>query len=492
MALLIYVVNTSKSRRHATIAGYICGVFCYGIGMNWLPTAFAHFTGRGLGMGFILATPVVVTLATKYALFACTLKWLQQTNSSAYGIAPAAIFVLLEALFSKVVSSPIATGLFSQTWLIQAADLSGMAGLDFLIVLITFLAVQSATAIATARRLGAAFRSILHAPAVLRPTAIGLALLVGWVSYGALRLARINAAHQQAPTFTVGIAQTNTHAPTGRLSPEQSLAVGKTIVHLAAHLASSTPRPDLIIYGESTAPLSFGSGRYRLFEEAYKAAARQSGIPLVVDNLRRETAEGREIFQRESLLLLPDGTAGATYQKRQLVPVGEYLPGETIWPGLRTFFPSGRTFKPGNGAARFSIKGIMAAPVICFEIMNARLTRQSAATGAQFLINPANDAWFQSDKEARQHFWSGAFRAVENRIPLVRAGNTGYSGVITAAGQIRTVSPPLQPWSAAVPLHLFKIPTLYTKAGNLFPWLCALIIAQVVIRLPLSKPQRRQ
>ncbi len=73
---------------------------------------------------------------------------------------------------------------------------------------------------------------------------------------------------------------------------------------------------------------------------------------------------------------------------------------------------------------------------ICFEITFPYLTRQPVKNGAQFLVNITNDAWFGRSAASYQHMDMAVMRAVENRTPIVRAANTGISGIVDATGKI--------------------------------------------------------
>ena len=74
---------------------------------------------------------------------------------------------------------------------------------------------------------------------------------------------------------------------------------------------------------------------------------------------------------------------------------------------------------------------------ICYELIFPDLIRQSVKNGANFLVNITNDAWFGKSAASYQHMSMGALRAVENRMPIVRAANTGISGTIEATGKLR-------------------------------------------------------
>jgi apolipoprotein N-acyltransferase len=118
------------------------------------------------------------------------------------------------------------------------------------------------------------------------------------------------------------------------------------------------------------------------------------------------------------------------------------------------------------------------AVLICFEVIFPDLVRHFVRHGAQFLVNITNDAWFGYSPASYQHLSMVVFRAVENRLPIVRAANTGISAVIDPTGQlshqtdlfVRTrIKARITPAGGAA--------TFYTRWGDLFAYGCVLVTA---------------
>lgn len=134
--------------------------------------------------------------------------------------------------------------------------------------------------------------------------------------------------------------------------------------------------------------------------------------------------------------------ARAVYDKRHLVPFGEYFPGSTWCPPIAWMeekilfghFASGSKdqapLAPGNQA--FDL-----LPLICFEDTVAPLARTSLRTDRpQILVNVTNDAWFRESSASWQHFVNAKFRCIEVRRPMFRTANTGVSGAIDEWGSV--------------------------------------------------------
>ena len=127
--------------------------------------------------------------------------------------------------------------------------------------------------------------------------------------------------------------------------------------------------------------------------------------------------------------------------------------------------------------------------VICYEIIFPDLVRRFVNAGATVMTTITNDAWFGRTGAPYQHFSMAVLRAVENRVPVVRAANTGISGFIDAKGRILETS---GIFTEAV-LTRSLVPgtemTFYTRCGDVFSWLCVIGTFLSIIPLPRSARQ---
>ena len=121
------------------------------------------------------------------------------------------------------------------------------------------------------------------------------------------------------------------------------------------------------------------------------------------------------------------------------------------------------------------------SPLICFEDILPPLARADVRAGSRMLVNLTNDAWFDERIAPRQHMRNATLRAVENRVPLVRAANTGVSCVVAPSGRVvAELSDGRGATSAAgvlwadVPVPSDAAPlTFYARFGDMYGIACA-------------------
>lgn len=129
----------------------------------------------------------------------------------------------------------------------------------------------------------------------------------------------------------------------------------------------------------------------------------------------------------------PNNGVAQRYEKRVLVPLGEYIPFEWCKQFAASYGITG-SFTCGKEAKVFSSK-IPLGPSICYEETYGNLMRESRAQGAELLVNLTSDVWFPDSRLPQQHFDHARLRTIENGVPLVRACNTGVTGAVDSLGR---------------------------------------------------------
>jgi apolipoprotein N-acyltransferase len=220
--------------------------------------------------------------------------------------------------------------------------------------------------------------------------------------------------------------------------------------------------PDLVVWPETAVPylLNYIADDLGLLSDAAR------GAPLVFGIQRRD----QEGLAYNSLVVMgPGGMIQSIYDKRHLVPFGEYIPGARLLGRLGATGLAGNLgmgFAPGAQAGPVVLPGIgRATALICYEGIFAEEVG-SGSDRPRLLLLITNDAWFGKAAGPYQHLAQARLRAIEQGLPMVRAANTGISAMIDAKGRI-TASLPLGVDGAIdVPLPRALPATVYSVTGD--------------------------
>jgi apolipoprotein N-acyltransferase len=231
------------------------------------------------------------------------------------------------------------------------------------------------------------------------------------------------------------------------------------------------PRPDLIVWGESSVGYHLDSdpGLLRAIE---KTSAGQRAQILVNQDSVHDGAKSKV-----AVLVGPHGIAG-TYTKTRLVPFGEYIPfrGALSWlTAISRAAPENMV--PGHGAHVLRVtepggRALTIGPLICFESAFPDMARVDTDHGAQVIVYQTSDSTFQGTWALAQHASLDALRAAETGRPVVQAALTGDSGAFDSRGRELAWMGPDQRGVATVTLRLPGIGsrTIYDRLGDYVPW----------------------
>ncbi|MGA1737670.1 MAG: apolipoprotein N-acyltransferase [Candidatus Nanopelagicaceae bacterium] len=185
---------------------------------------------------------------------------------------------------------------------------------------------------------------------------------------------------------------------------------------------------DLVLWPENASdidPLVNESLNTRLNE-----IAKRSGAPLVIGAVT-ESGSGPE---NVSLMFDGSGEEISRYQKRDLVPFGEYIPLRSIASRISSLTDSVRDFVPGNEIVSHSVGGIHFAPLICYEILDDRVAYDNLERSNLGVVQ-TNNATFGRSWQSGQQFQITRVRAYESRIRFVVAATTGDTAMIDPNGE---------------------------------------------------------
>ncbi|WP_165249700.1 apolipoprotein N-acyltransferase [Paludisphaera soli] len=391
--------------------------------------------------------------------------------------------------------------------LIQIADVTGALGLSFLIVMVNALIVDLLT-LPLLRRSPSGPR--LRPRQAARVWIVAVSLIATF-AYGAYRLS--------AAKFTEGpriaLLQTN-FEQVYKSDKHKAQDILDTLDRLTLKAAAADPKPDLVVWPETSFPwqtiaiapnlpeeafakqlgqvadgltAEFWRDRKERIEAIIHAMTDAAGVPLLIGNLRYDhRPEGLGKYN-SAILFEPTSRAIQVYNKIQLVPFGEYIPLLETLPWLTFFTPYRDGYLPtltfGEETNALDLGRYRLAVGICYEDTVPHLIRRffhDPRDGRQpdVLIDLSNDGWFHESEELDMHLAVSVFRSVENRVPLARAVNTGLSALIDGDGRILQVLPRGTEGVLQADVPLDDRSSLYIAWGDWLGWSCLAVCLGLV------------
>jgi apolipoprotein N-acyltransferase len=292
-----------------------------------------------------------------------------------------------------------------------------------------------------------------------------------------------------ATDHTALLVQPNIPVQTGEMWTKeyfQSTLRDLTAISLHPSGEKTGQRYDLIVWPESPSPFYTNDP---LFRDAVSELARRSETWVVAGSIgitpgmhapMNSGGESSQIFN-SAALISPRGEWVGRYDKVHLVPFGEYLPFPQVFA-----FAGGLTKEVGEfqrGASRTPLDagGQRLGMFICYESIFPDEVRQGPLHGAQVLVNISNDGWYGDSGAWKQHLQQTQMRAIENERWLLAATNTGMTASIDPYGRIVAARERKIRTALAAPYALSSSTSFYTRHGDWFAYLCAIISAGALL-----------
>jgi apolipoprotein N-acyltransferase len=255
---------------------------------------------------------------------------------------------------------------------------------------------------------------------------------------------------------------------------------------------SSTTKPDLIIWPESPAPFYTSDPRFRT---AISEMARRAGTWVVTGSIGTAPATksgAHELIFNSAVIVSPRGEWTGRYDKVHLVPFGEYLPFPSLFSFAGGLSKEVGEFEPGGSRVPLDATDEKLGVFICYESVFPDDVRQFASQGAQVFVNISNDGWYGDSGAWSQHVNQTRMRAIENERWVLSAANTGLTGSIDPYGRMVVRAPRKDRTTLVAPYALTYVTTFYSRHGDWFAMLCAIIsLGALVERFAFSKNRKK-
>lgn len=303
-----------------------------------------------------------------------------------------------------------------------------------------------------------------------------LAFFVLWCALGGvLVLTR----EKPERTVKVAILQGNISSRDKWSVGSQSVATFRILAHQAAKEGA-----EVMLWPETAIPAVLSEDSH-FIDDLFDIAEETNAIQ-VVGAFREEETEEDYLEYNSLFVIYPDRTVKElAYDKRHLVPFGEFVPFaelmETLIPPMAELMTRDPVAVGASDPVVFHEEIGSFGGLICFDSIYEQLARDTVKNGAEVLLLATNDSWFLDSEALRQHHAQAQLRAVETGRYIARCGVTGISSVIDHSGQIVKTLPSDTCDYLVADLPLCTDTTLFVRVGNLWVALCALFLASPAI-----------
>jgi apolipoprotein N-acyltransferase len=457
LAPLIVAVHAQSSQggpvqaRRAFLLGLLTGLIYFGGTVYWTSGVMARFGGIAFPLAVAIAGLLVAYLALFPALFALLLHVLVARGGRAWLWLAPAVWVATEygrlAIFGGF---PWVLLGYSQVTVLPVAQLASIGGVFGLSALLTTSATAAAWAVLSTRgrRWGP-----------LTGVAVAVAIAATW---GTLRLSANDLVRAGRP-LRVGIVQGNVDQGV-KWDPARAEEIFTRYLRLTESVADQGAR--LVLWPESSTPFYF---EYGAESQILRELARRRHLQLLVGSDQWEQATPPRTYNA-AFLVNADGTTGGVYRKVHLVPFGEYVPFQRLLFFAKPLVEAVSDFAPGTAVNTLPVEGGAVSTAICYEVVYPGLIREGVLNGSTLLTTITNDAWFGRSSAPWQHFAMAAMRAVEQGRYLVRAANTGISGVVDPYGRVLLQSGLFEEGAWTADVRLIEQRTFYGHTGDWLVW----------------------
>jgi apolipoprotein N-acyltransferase len=428
---------------------------------------FREFTGMAwpsavLGLLFFAAAYGIV-----FAVWAWATRLITRDSCWNVVLVSPVVWTAVEKFWPEIF--PVYTGAsqYKLSLLTQIADLTGILGVTFLTVYINSTVYAIIEQLVEKRRF-AWLQGLVF-----------VAVVAAVMAYGEVRIRTLDRQASSAGKLTIGLVQTNRGAGERHKNPGNLLSEHQ---EMSTTFAGTVPL-DLIVWPEDAGRINLTS-RVGLLP------------PYVLGDLRTATLFGAILQLRHgdkirdyntAVLADSKGRILGTYEKRMLVPFGEYIPFGDTFPWLYDWSPYLSRFWPGESDEPLRFGEHLLAVSICYEDIFPGQVRSLMRGGHKHripdaMINLTNDSWYGKSIEPMQHLVLASFRAIEQRRSLIRATNTGLSAFVDPFGRIVKCSGLWTKETLVDRVPLMRGHTVYAMLGDWIAWVCAILAIFGIVR----------
>lgn len=462
--------------------GLLAGGIYFTGTLYWITRVMVVYGGLSTWIAVPLNVALVAYLALFPALFALIVRRLTVAHGPNALLAAPFVWIATELGRTHLFSGfPWVLLGYSQTRVLSIAQLASLTGVYGVSLLVALVSATLALTLLGAARADPSPAKAGH----YGPLMIALALVAVVAIWGRQRMAANDLVRTGTP-LRVGMIQGNVDQAI-KWNPARAASIFDEYIAMTREAIGRGAQ--LIVWPESSTPFMFeeepfGAARIR-------ALARQAHASLLfgsdqIEWKRVGTQRVPDKYFNSAFMVRPDGTTAGAYRKMHLVPFGEYVPLQKLLFFAAPLTEEVGAFWPGVNPELLPVEGHPVSVAICYEVVYPALVREFVHGGSELLTTITNDAWFGDTSAPYQHFQQASMRAIEEGRYLVRAANTGISGIVDPYGRVVEESAIFQPAVLVGEVRFLKDATWYARQGD------ALADASVLLTAALLLASRRR
>lgn len=463
---LIYALKGIRRLQEGFLLGFITGLICHIGILYWITYVVVHYGNLPYYAGISATLLLAAYMSIYTAVFASGIVYFRNKDIPPIFTAPF-LWTSLEYakshLFTGFPWENLAYSQYLYTPLIQIADITGIYGITFMIVTVNVIIYDIIVAKPERKRL-------------MREVIAGSVIILIICCYGVLKIHHVRKSLKNADPVDISIIQGNIDQDI-KWNPQFQKKTINTYKDLS--LSKAIAGSDLIIWPETATPFYFQDKED--MHQIVVDVAKNSKSWLLFGSPSYIMDRDGLSFLNSAFLLSPNGKICGRYDKVHLVPYGEYVPLRKLFPFISKLVAGVGDFASGKGFYPLSMNSHKLGVLICYEGIFPEAARSCKNAGADLLVNITNDAWFGGTSAPYQHLSMTAFRAIENRVYVIRAANTGISAVIDPTGKITNSTKLFEKTSLRETAKFTHEKTFYMLYGDIFVYICMLSLCVCIL-----------
>jgi len=469
--------------RRAAALGFVTGVVYFTGTLYWITRVMAVYGNLQTWVALLVNAALILYLSLFPAVFAAIVARLIARFGSIALLGAPIVWVATELGRTYLLTGfPWVLLGYSQATVLPIAQLASVTGVYGVSMLVALVSATLAMIAAQGPREGDRHgppeggRYDLQGPAEaghyvrLVPAAVAIALVLLVAVWGSRRVAA-SAWTRDGDAIRVGLVQGNVDQGI-KWDPTRATTIFQEHVNRTREAIGRGA--SLVLWPESSTPFLFEEEP--VGAELLRRLARQARATLLFgsDQIEWSTVNHQRVpakYFNAAYLIRPDGSTAGTYRKMHLVPFGEYVPLQRLLFFAAPLTEQVGTFTPGMRPELLPVDGHPVSVAICYEVVYPALVRQFVQAGSELLTTITNDAWFGATAAPYQHFEQASMRAIEEGRYLVRAANTGISGIVDPYGRVIEKTEIFQPAVLVGEVRFLRTSTFYARHGDVVAYL---------------------